>query len=80
LSFSGVPDPDLDYVDTQIATTLERIARQRRMIEKVRGLKVDTRKSQRLLTTMQRTLADLRAIRRLIEDDRTDAKRPPHRF
>jgi hypothetical protein len=33
-----VPDSDLDYVNKQIAATLEKIARQRDVIEKVRAL------------------------------------------
>jgi hypothetical protein len=71
-----MPDQDLDYVDQQIAATLKRIAKQRGVIEKVRALRVNTRKSERTLTSMERTLGDLRAIRRLIEDDLTDLKRP----
>jgi hypothetical protein len=69
-----MPDSDLDYVDKQIAATIAKIARQRTKVEHVRALGADIRKSERLLTSMQRTLADLRAIRRLIEDDVTDAK------
>jgi hypothetical protein len=82
-SFPAMPDPDLDHVDKQITTittTLQRIARQRGVIEKARALKVDARKSERVLTSMQQALGDLRAIRRLIEDDLTDAKKPPRRF
>jgi hypothetical protein len=40
----------------------------------VRRLKVDTHKSERVMAAMQKTLAELRAVRRLIEDDLTDAK------
>jgi hypothetical protein len=69
-----MPDSDLDYIDKQIAATIAKIARQRVVIEHVRSLGADTRKSERVLTSMQRTLADLRAIRRLIEDDVTAAK------
>jgi hypothetical protein len=69
-----MPNSDLNYVDKQIAATIAKIARQRGVIEHVRSLGADTRKSERLLTSMQRTLADLRAIRRLIEDDVTAAK------
>jgi pheromone shutdown protein TraB len=73
-SFTAMLDSDLAYIDKQIAATLEKIARQRGVIEKIRALEVDTRKSERLLKFLQQTLADLRAIRRLIEDDLTDAK------
>ena len=69
-----MPDSDLDYVDKQIAATIAKIARQGGMIAKVRTLKVDTRAAERLMQSMERTLYDLRAIRRLIEDDLTDAK------
>jgi hypothetical protein len=69
-----MPDPDLDYVDKQIAMTLQRIARQRAVIENVRTLKVDTRTAERLMQSMQRTLDDLRTIKHLIEDDLTNAK------
>jgi hypothetical protein len=69
-----MPDPDLDYIDKQIAATLQRITRQWVVIEKVRRRKVDTGKAQQVLAAMQNTLSELRAIRRLIEDDMTDAK------
>jgi hypothetical protein len=38
-----MPDSDLAYVEKQIAATLEKIASQRGVIEKVRALKAGSR-------------------------------------
>jgi hypothetical protein len=62
-------DKDLATLDKLIADVRARITRQRAIAEKMQNLELDTKAAERLLGAMERTLIDLEADRRSIEDE-----------
>ena len=62
-------DSDLARVEKQIAEALQRIARQRKLIERLREHHHDTTSAEQLLKVMAQTLKEFEVHRSLIEDE-----------
>ena len=67
-------DSDLARADKQIAEALQRIARQRKLIERLRDHHHDTTSAEHLLKVMAHTLKEFEAHRSLIEDELLQGK------